>query len=159
MNGSWQNAIDLSVGGTLKTIEGNAKVRSVEHRYATNKVFNFTVEGNHNYFVGDDGVLVHNAKSDCPFFLLPKTVRSPSGVQGNFTYKGYSYRIDTNRITPEEKFHIHVYKGRSEIAKITAKGGWLPMHGGKPLPAKPSTVPKILKQEINQLVRHVNRNF
>jgi hypothetical protein len=80
-------------------------------------------------------------------------------VAGNFSLKGYTFRIDTNRITPDEKFHVHIYKGRTEIAKITANGGWLPMHGGRPLPERPTTVPSQLRTEINELIKHINRVF
>jgi hypothetical protein len=158
LNGEWEDAANLVTGNSLKTAIGTVDVLSVEHYPKVMKVYNFTVEGNHTYYVGSNGVLVHNAKP-CPFFSPPKTVRSPSGVSGNFTFKGYSYRIDTNRISPEEKFHVHIYKGRKEIAKVTANGGWLPMHGGKQLPEKPSTVPSIIRTEINELVRYVNRNM
>jgi len=157
VKGEWKDAISLLSGYELKGIDGLVLIDSLSTKKGSQKVYNITVDGNHNYYVGEDSVLVHNAKP-CPFFVLPKTVRSASGVAGNFSIKGYSFRIDTNRISANEGFHIHIYKGRTEIAKVTARGGWLPMHGGKPLPAKPSTVPSIIRQEINKLVKHVNRN-
>jgi len=62
---------------------------------------NFTVSENHNYYIGSEVVLSHNAKP-CPFFVRPKTVRSGAGVKGNFTISGYSYRVDTNKVANDE---------------------------------------------------------
>lgn len=158
IGGEWVEVSELSNGLILKGVSSAPEITSIEYQYKTQKVYNFTVEGNANYYVGEEGVLVHNARP-CPFFVLPQTVRSASGVAGNFSLKGYTFRIDTNRITPDERFHVHIYKGRTEIAKITANGGWLPMHGGRPLPERPSTVPSQLRTEINELIKHINRVF
>ncbi len=65
---------------------------------------------------------------------LPSVVKSAKGVIGAFRRKGYSYRIDTNKVAPGEGgFHLHVYKGKDEIAKINGKGGWVKTHNGKQL--------------------------
>jgi len=37
------------------------------------KVYNLTVANTHNYFVGDDGVLVHNGKKQCELPALDST--------------------------------------------------------------------------------------
>jgi hypothetical protein len=158
----WIEAGQLTIDDVLQNLQGGLTgITSTKESIELAIVYNLTVANDHTYYVGHSEVLAHNAggKIRCKLFSLPETVRSPSGVAGNFSLKGYSYRIDTNRISPQEMFHIHVYKGKKEIAKITANGGWLPMHGGKPLPAKPSSVPKTLRVEINKLVKHVDANL
>ena len=39
-------------------------VQSISFEILSEKVYNFEVEGLHNYFVGDEGLLVHNARKD-----------------------------------------------------------------------------------------------
>jgi len=92
-------------------------------------------------------------------FKKPKTVRSAKGVNGRFTHKGYSYRIDTNNVsTGEGRFHIHVMRNGREVAKINGRGAYAEMHGGKQL-SSPSQLPKSVTKEIRTLVRHVNKNI
>lgn len=62
----WVSAKDLAPGDRLKQIDEDAaplRVASVGALQATADVFNFEVAGVHNYFVGIDGVLVHNSSS------------------------------------------------------------------------------------------------
>lgn len=85
-------------------------------------------------------------------FSLPNTAVSPKGVSGVFSENGYSYRIDTNHITPDEGgFHIHIYKQNKEIAKVTGKGAYVKTHKGKTL-RKPTEIPKTVRKEIRKLV-------
>ena len=63
VNGSWVEAKDLIKGMSLTTLEGKiSSVESVELLDGKVKVYNFEVEGNHNYYVSEKGILVHN---DC----------------------------------------------------------------------------------------------
>ncbi len=158
-NKKWIDAKDLSAGNLLWSQDGSFfPITSVDNHSDKLMAYNFTVADNHNYYVGEKSVLVHNSKP-CPIFNLPKRVKSPKGVKGGFTDPRFTYRIDTNNIGPVEKFHVHIYLKKKEVAKITAKGGWLPMHGGKPLSAKPSTVPAIVRKEINTLINYINKDF
>jgi RHS repeat-associated protein len=64
-HGQWIKAVDLAVGDTLKSFY-NDQITIVNSRAIIDTlvtVFNFTVEGNHDYFVGYEGILVHN--NDC----------------------------------------------------------------------------------------------
>jgi len=60
VEGKWIAAKEIRVGQTLYSL-GNeinvTKISSSEHKY---RVYNLTVEGNHNYFVGKSGILAHN---------------------------------------------------------------------------------------------------
>ena len=92
-------------------------------------------------------------------FQKPATVRSASGVKGDFSKKGWEYRIDTNNISQGEGgFHIHVYQKGKEVAKVTGKGKYVKRHGGEIL-KKPTEIDKIVRKEIRTLVRHAQRNL
>ena len=59
--GAWINAHDLRIGARFKLFSGKRGVfiaNKLQRKQL--KVFNFTVENNHNYLVGEPKVLVHN---------------------------------------------------------------------------------------------------
>jgi RHS repeat-associated protein len=59
--GEWVEAAKLQVGQEVRSLGGELlRVEKVEKRDGRFAVFNFEVEGNHNYFVGEKGLLVHN---------------------------------------------------------------------------------------------------
>ena len=61
VNGSWIEAKDLIQGILLTTLdERTTSVESIKFLDEKVKVYNFEVEDNHNYYVSDKGVLVHN---------------------------------------------------------------------------------------------------
>lgn len=62
VKGQWIEAGKLKAGDPLKTLNGfDCEVVSIQKLDTSDvQVFNFEVEENHNYFVGEDGVLVHN---------------------------------------------------------------------------------------------------
>jgi len=58
----WINAGDLLAGEQIETQDGRwVAVQSVTPIPGLSIVYNFTVEEDHDYFVGDEGLLVHNA--------------------------------------------------------------------------------------------------
>ena len=59
--GTWVEARYLRTGDLLLTPKGAIAVASVRVYHDKIKVYNFEVEGLHNYTVGADGVVVHNA--------------------------------------------------------------------------------------------------
>ncbi len=61
VEGEWVATRDIKVGLTLGE---SVVVRRVVESSVKVKVYNLTVDGNHNYFVGENGVLVHN-ESPC----------------------------------------------------------------------------------------------
>lgn len=62
-DGDWIAAESLKTGDLLRNSAGEWKpIVSIERVAETRATFNFEVEGNHNYFVGLSGWLVHN---DC----------------------------------------------------------------------------------------------
>ena len=57
----WVLAGQLHVGDRVSTLDGETRaVDAIEHRTGEWTVYNFEVEGPHNYFVSDQRVLVHN---------------------------------------------------------------------------------------------------
>ncbi len=63
-SGEWKAAGDLMVGDRVVTMTGEATVEAMEVEKLSEAVtvYNLTVEGEHNYYVAENGVLVHN---DC----------------------------------------------------------------------------------------------
>ncbi len=59
----WIDAGDLVAGEQIETQSGHwAAVQSVTPVKGLATVYNFTVEEDHDYFVGDEGLLVHNGE-------------------------------------------------------------------------------------------------
>lgn len=105
--------------------------------------------------------------SDCYHFFsefcilgwLPPTVESGKGVRGIFPDSEYSYRIDTNKTVPGEgDFHIHIFHGEREIAKLNGRGGFVKAHRGKIL-QKPAQLPRPVLRNINRLIHYVQKNL
>ncbi|RKZ44403.1 MAG: hypothetical protein DRR16_31410 [Candidatus Parabeggiatoa sp. nov. 3] len=58
----WNPANSLKVGQALQLHNGSTVViKEIDTSVRLEKVYNLTVANTHNYFVGEDGVLVHNA--------------------------------------------------------------------------------------------------
>ena len=63
-NRGWTPAQKLNIGDELSTANGNfISVDSVESNKCDILVYNFEVETNHDYFVGEEGVLTHNVSA------------------------------------------------------------------------------------------------
>lgn len=61
VDGSWVEAKDLIKGMLLTTLHGTtSSVESINFLDEKIKVYNFEVEDNHNYYVSEKGILVHN---------------------------------------------------------------------------------------------------
>ncbi len=59
----WNPANSLKVGQALQLHNGTTVViKEIDTSVRLEKVYNLTVANTHNYFVGEDGVLVHNSK-------------------------------------------------------------------------------------------------
>ena len=95
----------------------------------------------------------------CILGWLPPAVESGKGVRGIFPDSRYAYRIDTNKVTPDEGgFHIHIFHNEAEIAKLNGRGCFVKAHKGKTL-QKPSQMPRPVLRNINKLLRHVQKNI
>lgn len=65
----WKQANELDVSDKLKLFYGSSFIASINRSLRQEKVYNFTVNNAHTFFVGVDGVLVHNQNknSGCKF--------------------------------------------------------------------------------------------
>jgi len=95
----WVRAKNLLDTDMLVCYNGNElKIDSVQIEYAENAVqtYNFEVEGNHNYYVGDKSVLAHNF---CAKTNAVEKVKFDNGKigykQGKGSYKGKIISPDT----------------------------------------------------------------
>ena len=62
---AWIESGSMRVGDQLQTLQGNwRRVVAITPLPGQETVYNFTVDQNHDYFVGETGFLVHNA-GDC----------------------------------------------------------------------------------------------
>lgn len=60
-DGEWKSAKNLQAGDEVLQADGSwSVIESVTARESGAKVYNFEVADNHNYFVGENGTLVHN---------------------------------------------------------------------------------------------------
>ncbi|MBW3521118.1 Hint domain-containing protein [Chryseobacterium sp. NKUCC03_KSP] len=65
MNGNWVEAKDLKIGDELLSKDGQiSKITSITKEENSKIVYNFEVEDNHNYYVSEYAILVHN---NCDF--------------------------------------------------------------------------------------------
>ncbi|MCI9110633.1 MAG: hypothetical protein HFH47_02330 [Bacilli bacterium] len=68
VNGQWVLSSEIKIGDKMLDCDGHdIVVENVETSHSCEKVYNFEVEDNHNYFVTDLNVLVHN-DSSCDSF-------------------------------------------------------------------------------------------
>ncbi len=56
----WVSTVDLQEGEELRTATGTARVTTLTSLPGTDRVYNFTVEQDHVYYVGDLTTLTHN---------------------------------------------------------------------------------------------------
>ncbi len=83
-SGEWKAAGDLMVGDCVVTMTGEATVEATEVEKLSEAVtvYNLTVEGAHNYYVAENGVLVHNMCDTSS----EKTVTNSAGQEVKRTY-------------------------------------------------------------------------
>ncbi|MFI6663208.1 Hint domain-containing protein [Streptomyces sp. NPDC050523] len=63
----WTAAEDLKRGDVISCREGQrVEIVGIRQKVEPQLVYNLAVEGSHNYFVGELGLLVHNAKKSDP---------------------------------------------------------------------------------------------
>jgi RHS repeat-associated protein len=115
VSNSWKNASDLNVGDTLTYRNGQQKVLSYKERIDTTvTVYNFAVEEFHTYFVGENGVLVHN-NNPCATVIKKQT----SGWVVRKVFNTLDPAIQ-RKITAAIKNGIVSPKGQQGIIKLTA---------------------------------------
>jgi hypothetical protein len=106
----WTATQALQPGETVRSLSGPATVEAVSHGLRHTTVFNFEVEGLHDYHVGATGVLVHNAPGckKVRHHVFPKFRERPD-LQKYFSDRN----IDVDALTKEldEGTHIGIHPG------------------------------------------------
>jgi len=118
----WNPAGSLSVGQVLELHNGTVVVvKEIDTSVRRELVYNFTVANTHNYFVGEDGVLVHNTKVEACVTLWKAPARGRTGVADEVV-NGYDPKrypdngpyFSTTRSVAEE-YQYHYQNGLQEI--------------------------------------------
>ncbi|WP_422491571.1 polymorphic toxin-type HINT domain-containing protein [Endozoicomonas sp. ALE010] len=75
----WTNASDLVTGNAIATENGDILLRKVTRVEEQAQVYNFSVEDTPSYFVGSNGLWVHNANANCDISeRIARTKAKPS---------------------------------------------------------------------------------
>lgn len=104
----WINAEDLRAGQLLKQSDGNElAIDSIASNAWESKVFNLTIEKDHNYFVGDDGVLAHNASpNQCEFLKVGSDANKVRQSLSLYTGRSINLGNQSFRISRGNMKHI-----------------------------------------------------
>ena len=122
--GLWKPALSLKEGDEVLNYHGNwTKIDSIAVKDTTCTVYNFEVEGNHNYYVGTIAILVHNTCSQTDYFKqLGFEGESLENVQKLFNKS--EFRTIYNPLSPELKEQF--LKAFNEAPKALEKFGEQP---------------------------------
>jgi hypothetical protein len=128
----WLNAGDLAVGDRLQSLNGaQPPVVSISARAVATTVYNFEVAGDHNYYITEAQLLVHN----CSINQMNKKINTgnaPSGI----------LRVDKSKV-PHEIDHVHFKDGTA----LNIDGTW--KHDGSG-PAPPGKLTKDQKKWLEE---------
>jgi len=115
----WNPASSLKVGQALQLHNGTTVViTEIDTSVRLEKVYNLTVANTHNYFVGVDGVLVHNGKKKCSKKSQKERATDiPSWAEGLKPEQGESVENFLERIFNDKYGHGN-WKKDSEYSKI-----------------------------------------
>ncbi|HEW98752.1 MAG: hypothetical protein DRR16_13305 [Candidatus Parabeggiatoa sp. nov. 3] len=165
----WAGAENLTQGEVLVLKEDNVKVVALVQEQRKTAIYNLTVANAHNYFVGSDGVLVHNVGSGgspslkCdpyhhdevekrvkpPYKSNPKHTdgRNPkAGVEPDDAQDAYQDALRGNQ-------HTWYARGKNgEIYRYFSDGAgtvhWSGSTGDAKNPLKPNTIPEEIKRRL-----------
>ena len=155
----WLRAGDLRAGMVLRLADGRASaIQSVSSRESVVEVYNFEVEGAHNYFVGASGALVHNPPPLVPLDDYNQALNAALGW-----LEPYGFRADLPKIarvgpnvgkpigmmTADGKVGFRVEWDTRVGAHINVWNHHLPKGTSTPhftFPATEKTVNKLIKQ-------------
>ncbi len=129
----------LSVGMSLTGFAGEQiEIQEIEIiRYEIpKKVYNFSIEGTENYYVGEKGVLVHNA-GGCPSgnevkkkntetdnHIVKENGKKALAKNAEYTKNGYDYKTDKlGRIKEAKASELRLEKGERNLYSQRTVGG------------------------------------
>jgi RHS repeat-associated protein len=106
----WVAAEALTQGDVLVTKDGNIKISSVEREQRTVVVYNLTVENAHTFYIGFDGVLVHNINPPAGLCNFQSSFQFPE--RHSPLYPGAPTRLPSLTETAA------LYKGNKKTGKV-----------------------------------------
>jgi uncharacterized protein YjbI with pentapeptide repeats len=113
---SWVSAESLSAGMWLSSVDGHPSVvESMSSRVCGAPSYDLEVEENHNYFVSDTGVLVHNNNQNCK----PNTKTVKKGLKTNEPPEKTIKKLKPN--SPETADAPKLSKAEKEAAESELK--------------------------------------
>ena len=111
----WRDAKDLNKGDRLYLQDkGSVKITAIDVQHRFDRVFNLSVANAHTFFVGEEGVLVHNAKDKNP--CSPKRATTPLGK----SIQSLKEQLNSGK-GPWKKIAAHAEKSTSKTKKL--RGG------------------------------------
>jgi hypothetical protein len=141
--GEWKQAKDLRIGDISKTSKGKLiLITNIQTESRKETVYNFTVAENSTYYVGKDGVLVHNV--DYAVNLPLWSYLMPKGWQMNNDYIVHKENFIGK--APEDEKLLKAYGGNNEALEEYKKGQKL-------------GADKIGDDYYNQLVKEKQKTF
>lgn len=110
VNGQFKDAEQINVGEYLLTqSERFIKVLSLSYILKTEKVYNFEVEEDHCYFVGEDGVLVLNKCNSYRELFMRAFPR----------FRRYGSKVEIHHRIPQTWYNIGIWKGdRNSLSNL-----------------------------------------
>ncbi len=97
-NGEWVEAMSLEVGDTLQTLSGvYTTISGIENFPKHQKVYNFDIADNENYYVTEDGLLVHNGYGSSDGFKLEEDIQNALDKADIPNNRGLKYFDDNGR--------------------------------------------------------------
>ncbi len=131
----WVKVGDLDVGDQILGMSGNpVGIERLEWRPGSVRVYNFEVEGLHNYFAGQVEVLVHNCGKKLFENLYPDELAEPTLIR-KLSFDGEKWRAASRTgrlIKPNGRFNFVVQNGEVYITRqgIDGRGGHLDLARG-----------------------------
>jgi RHS repeat-associated protein len=160
----WIKAGDLKAGDLLETEEGRwVAIQSVTPIQGLAVVYNFTVDKDHDYFVGETGFLVHNANCGCgedPLTWLEdpnligftqdsigNTIHLPDGSE--IPLQGYINALQSGEINPGDVEPIRVFGGPDgSLWSIDNRRLYAARQAGVPANTRAATREEALRRKI-----------
>jgi hypothetical protein len=97
-SGWWKAAENVEVGDSILTSEGGFETVTgvdIEGLYQPGKIYNLSVEDYHTYFVGTNGLLVHNDCSEAMTQIMNKILKATDGeIYDLFTRSSSSHLVE-----------------------------------------------------------------
>lgn len=121
----WYAAVDLRAGDVLVLVNGEyVTLEKTQHEIleASITVYNFEVEGYHTYFVGTDGVLVHNMCQSTGIFENTPYHTTGNPIKSAVPINGQAALNNSFQLSPTSSRRIGISEGQFVVLDQTSPG-------------------------------------